>query len=152
MGIHNKGQRLATPEWCEVSTSQRVRVSQSHMKWPLRLPCTFPPGPRYVLIPPCLDQKGKANESRNHKEFSVLYIKYHPEFLNIGNFRFSLDSLLAASTVSVSWMPIYGFWRLRTLGLLTTSRAGASLAFLRVGRSMPRRERETLMVGDTHTS
>lgn len=33
---------------------------------------------------------------------------------------------------------INGFWRLRTLRLLTTSRAGASLAFLRVGRSTPR--------------
>lgn len=130
--------------WCFLLSASRESQGESE---PHEMPSE---APVYMISRPqmCIDpslsrperQSKWAQKSQSSSVNSGSSTDQAPSrtLLNIGNVRFSLDSLLAASTVSMLVDAINGFWRLRTLRLLTTSRAGASLAFLRVGRSTPR--------------
>jgi hypothetical protein len=147
VGIHNNGERLATPggavfpPFCFTGELGWVKPSKTATN-------AFLPCPRYLLIPSGLDQKDKHIISCSKgipcsiistllSEFSVLYITHcHRYFWILKIIGFLLILLLAASPVSPVWrqeeQPQNSGWS----GVLGLGLAGCSSVCKRKHRQM----------------
>lgn len=119
-------------------------MSQSQAKWPARLSCA-PSMTRGRLSPPWLGQRTKQTSAAVTRLFSELGVpcvnQNHRGFLNIENFRLSLDSPPGCSgSSSAHGDPENAIWRQeeqpQDSGCSGRPGLGPPWVFLRVGRSL----------------